>query len=175
MWFFSSCFSSLFLSRLYFLCRVRSGYPVSQYHVTGQEFCRERLQNEKTKRAMGTLTSATGFTNMESDPLEWPPLWSSGQSSWLQIQRSGFDSRHYLIGSLVVTELGYKPECRGFETRWGEILNLPNLSGRTRPWGFTQPVTEMSTGNIKKKCFWGSKVRLVSGADSLTAIYELIV
>jgi hypothetical protein len=25
----------------------------------------------------------------------WPPLWSSGQSSWLQIQRPGFDSRHY--------------------------------------------------------------------------------
>jgi hypothetical protein len=24
-----------------------------------------------------------------------PPLWSSGQSSWLQIQRPGFDSRHY--------------------------------------------------------------------------------
>jgi hypothetical protein len=27
----------------------------------------------------------------------WPPLWSSGQSSWLQIQRSGFDSRRYQI------------------------------------------------------------------------------
>jgi hypothetical protein len=26
-----------------------------------------------------------------------PPLWSSGQSSWLQIQRSGFDSRSYQI------------------------------------------------------------------------------
>jgi hypothetical protein len=26
-----------------------------------------------------------------------PPLWSSGQSSRLQIQRSGFDSRHYQI------------------------------------------------------------------------------
>jgi hypothetical protein len=26
-----------------------------------------------------------------------PPLWSSGQSSWLQIQRSGFDSRRYHI------------------------------------------------------------------------------
>jgi hypothetical protein len=25
--------------------------------------------------------------------LNWPPLWSRGQSSWLQIQRSGFDSR----------------------------------------------------------------------------------
>jgi hypothetical protein len=27
----------------------------------------------------------------------WLPLWSSGQSSWLQIQRSGFDSGHYQI------------------------------------------------------------------------------
>jgi hypothetical protein len=24
-----------------------------------------------------------------------PPLWYSGQSSWLQIRRPGFDSRHY--------------------------------------------------------------------------------
>jgi hypothetical protein len=24
-----------------------------------------------------------------------PPLWSSGQSSWLQIRRPGFDSRHH--------------------------------------------------------------------------------
>jgi hypothetical protein len=24
-----------------------------------------------------------------------PPLWSSGQSSWLQIRRPGFDSRYY--------------------------------------------------------------------------------
>jgi hypothetical protein len=26
-----------------------------------------------------------------------PPLWSSGQSSWLQIQRSGFDPSRYQI------------------------------------------------------------------------------
>jgi hypothetical protein len=32
----------------------------------------------------------------------WPPLWSSSQSSWLQIQRSGFDSRHYQIFWVVV-------------------------------------------------------------------------
>jgi hypothetical protein len=25
----------------------------------------------------------------------WPPLWSSGQSSWLQIRRPGFDFRQY--------------------------------------------------------------------------------
>jgi hypothetical protein len=29
--------------------------------------------------------------------LERPPLWSRGQSSWPQIQRSGFDSRRYQI------------------------------------------------------------------------------
>jgi hypothetical protein len=31
--------------------------------------------------------------------LNWPPLWSSGQSSWLQIRRPEFDSRHYQIFS----------------------------------------------------------------------------
>jgi hypothetical protein len=33
----------------------------------------------------------------------------------------------------------------------------------------------MSTGNIKKVMFLGSKVRLVRGADNLTDIYEPIV
>jgi hypothetical protein len=31
-----------------------------------------------------------------------PPLWSSGQSSWLQIRRPGFDSRHYQKNKKVV-------------------------------------------------------------------------
>jgi hypothetical protein len=31
-----------------------------------------------------------------------PPLWSTGQSSWLQIQTSGFDSRRYQIFWVVV-------------------------------------------------------------------------
>jgi hypothetical protein len=38
-------------------------------------------------------------------------------------------------GSVVVKALEYKPEIRGFESRWGEILNLPNPSGHIRPWG----------------------------------------
>jgi hypothetical protein len=37
--------------------------------------------------------------------------------------------------SLVVKALGYKPEDRGVETLWDEFLNVPNPSGRTRPWG----------------------------------------
>jgi hypothetical protein len=35
-----------------------------------------------------------------------PPLWSSGQSSWLQIRRPGFDSRHYQKKNVVVLERG---------------------------------------------------------------------
>jgi hypothetical protein len=38
-------------------------------------------------------------------------------------------------GSVVVEALCYKPEGRGFDTRRGEFLNLPNPSGRTGPWG----------------------------------------
>jgi hypothetical protein len=38
-------------------------------------------------------------------------------------------------GSVVVKALCYKPEGRGFDTRWGEFSNLPNHSGRTKPWG----------------------------------------
>jgi hypothetical protein len=41
--------------------------------------------------------------------------------------------------------------------------------------GFTQPLTEMSTASIKETMFLWSKVRLVRGADNLTAIYEPIV
>jgi hypothetical protein len=33
----------------------------------------------------------------------------------------------------VVKVLGYKPEGRGFETRWGEILNWPNPSAALDP------------------------------------------
>jgi hypothetical protein len=33
----------------------------------------------------------------------------------------------------------------------------------------------MSIGNVKKIMFVGNKVRLVRGADNLTAIYERIV
>jgi hypothetical protein len=35
-----------------------------------------------------------------------PPLWSSGQSSWLQIQRPGFDSWHYQKKKVVGLERG---------------------------------------------------------------------
>jgi hypothetical protein len=35
-----------------------------------------------------------------------PPLWSSGQSSWQQIRRPGFDSQHYQEKKVVGLERG---------------------------------------------------------------------
>jgi hypothetical protein len=35
-----------------------------------------------------------------------PPLWSSGQSSWLHIRRPGFDSRHYQKKKVVGSGTG---------------------------------------------------------------------
>jgi hypothetical protein len=41
----------------------------------------------------------------------------------------------YVRGSVVAKALCYKPEDRGFDTRRGEFLNVPNPCDRTRPWG----------------------------------------
>jgi hypothetical protein len=40
--------------------------------------------------------SRYAFCPIHRDPV-WPSLWSSCQSSWLQIRRPWFDSRHYQI------------------------------------------------------------------------------
>jgi hypothetical protein len=40
---------------------------------------------------------ALQFTILLYPLLLWPPVWSSGQSFWIQIQRSWFDSRRYQI------------------------------------------------------------------------------
>jgi hypothetical protein len=76
----------------------------------------------------------------------------------------------------VVKVLCYKPEGCGFETRWGEYIffNLPNPFCRTRPLGFIQPVTKISTRS-RKIMFLGSSARPVRGAFNLTAICEPII
>jgi hypothetical protein len=55
------------------------------------------IMNTDTKDVCYVLCSTYFFIF-----LYCPPLWSSGQSSWLQIQRSGFDSRRYQISWKVV-------------------------------------------------------------------------
>jgi hypothetical protein len=53
----------------------------------------------------------SSITTLQNEFCHFSPLlshlWSSGQSSWLQIQRSLFDSRHYRIfGEVPVLERG---------------------------------------------------------------------
>jgi hypothetical protein len=55
----------------------------------------------------------------------------------LQVMKGACDS-------IVAEALCYKPEVRGI------VSNLPNPSGRTMALGSTQPLTEMSTRNLKK-------------------------
>jgi hypothetical protein len=62
----------------------------------------------------------------------------------------------YLLGHEVahlVQALRYKPEGRGFDSRWSHWIFFywRNPSGRTMALGSTQPLTEMSTRNI----LWG--------------------
>jgi hypothetical protein len=52
---------------------------------------------------------------------------------WEAAAVMNFNQPSAIRGSLVVNILDYKPEGREFETRWGEISNLPNPSGRARP------------------------------------------
>jgi hypothetical protein len=48
----------------------------------------------------------------------------------------------------LVEALCYKPECRGFESRWSGFFNWPNSSSRTLTLGSTQPLSEMSSRNL---------------------------
>jgi hypothetical protein len=47
----------------------------------------------------------------------------------------------------MVEALFYNTKGRGFDPRWG-YLSAANPSSRTVTLGFTQPVTEMSTGRF---------------------------
>jgi hypothetical protein len=63
-----------------------------------------------------------------------------GPTYHIQVYKLVSDCRSFNITafprcSVVVKALCYKPEGRRFEIRWGEFLNLPNLSGLSRPWG----------------------------------------
>jgi len=51
----------------------------------------------------------------------------------------------------LVEALRYKPEGRGFDSRWCHWdFSLTYPSGRTMSLGLAQPLTEMSTRNISR-------------------------
>jgi len=55
--------------------------------------------------------------------------------------------------------LGYKPEGRGFNSRWCYWNNWHNPSGRTTTLKLTEPLIDISTTNIS----WGVKVTGAQG------------
>jgi hypothetical protein len=70
--------------------------------------------------------------------LLWPPLWSSGQSSSLQIQRSGFDSQRYQIfWEVVGLERGALSLVSTIEELLGRYSSGSGLE--TRGYGHRDP------------------------------------
>ena len=63
----------------------------------------------------------------------------------LSYTRTFLEMGHAMVQ--LVEALRYKPESRGFNSRWCHF-HLHNPSGRTMALGLTQPLTEMSTRNI---------------------------
>jgi hypothetical protein len=60
-----------------------------------------------------------------------PPLWSNGQSSWLQIQRSGFDFWRYQIFLEVVgLERGPLSLVSTIEELLGRNISFSGLENR---------------------------------------------
>jgi hypothetical protein len=74
-------------------------------------------------------------------------------------------------GIAVIKALSYKMEGRELEIRRSELVffNLPNPSCRSRPWDFTQLLTEMSIRS-RKIMFLASRARPVHRANNHTAI-----
>jgi hypothetical protein len=112
-------------------------------------------------------------------PILWPPLWSSGQSSWLQIQRSWvrFDSRRYQIFwevtglersslNLVSTTeelFGIKSSGSGLENR---------VYGRGDPlrWARDTSIRKSGTNFVEKRRSLG----IVSSRTKATEFYTFL-
>jgi hypothetical protein len=64
------------------------------------------INNNRTNKFLRTIISYRGILYIYKCYVSsfGPLLWSSGQSSWLQIQRPGFDSRHYQKRKVVGLE-----------------------------------------------------------------------
>jgi hypothetical protein len=85
---------------------------------------------------------------------KWTEECSPGASESLSCK--GAEKRTRVAGNEIMhpTSGSLKSEGRGFETRRGGILNLPNPSGRTSP-GVYSASNRNEYRKHKKKCFWG--------------------
>jgi hypothetical protein len=86
-----------------------------------------RLQNQNVRP-----TSSSSAAVTSSDRCVWWRCWTSSQA---HAHTRHLQEHQTFCYATYTQALCYKPEGRGFDSRWGEFLNLPNLSCRTRPWG----------------------------------------
>jgi hypothetical protein len=110
---------------------------------------------------------------------------------WLQLQKlhSEFSVWFYFehdllngaLDGLVVKAPCYKPECRGYETRRGDLFNLPNLSGGTNRlcdlvmrvpgYSFWVQIQKSGLDSLRYQIFW-EVVGLERGPLSLVSTTE---
>jgi hypothetical protein len=103
---------SLFGTVKLLACKCDECHPPKQSFLLSIAYCSHRtyhsvclLTMQRSRRNRNAdVDSSVLLVQRFSDSLpgienlvhsKGPPLWSSGQSSWLQIRRPGFDSRHY--------------------------------------------------------------------------------
>jgi hypothetical protein len=94
-------------------------------------------QDKDQRRAIvNTVMNLRDFREIMGKSLS--PLWSCGQSSWLQNQRSGFDARHYQIfWEVVGQERGPQPREYNWRATWKKYQRLRS---RNREYGRGDPL-----------------------------------
>jgi hypothetical protein len=84
-------------------CRRRELFPESSFLLRiVLTFSGEQLLSRNAITSGHAVPNGLAFHLSKAIPVTGPPLWCRGQSFWLQIQRSGFDSRPYQIFCEVV-------------------------------------------------------------------------
>jgi hypothetical protein len=113
----------------YSRCHYSWIFEVDIYWLIRNSICqlptskKSDLLNKPPRSTLVPVPSCAGLDNSmltfgNVAAVTWPPLWSSGQSSWLQIPWPGFDSRHYQGKKSSGFETGStQPQPR--EYNWG--------------------------------------------------------
>jgi hypothetical protein len=94
LWLQSNSFTTRNDSASHFIVNCHSCFCASYCHHSGLTECSELFVISQASQKNVMFVSWVMYFSQYLTPLR-PPLWSSGQSSWLQIRRPGFDSRHY--------------------------------------------------------------------------------
>jgi hypothetical protein len=109
--------------------------------MSGSKLCSVGWQDGRWMCRRWSSEETCPIDALSSTDCTWPdlglnpgPLLMQCGLLWGKLNAMG--SREWWArGSVVVKALCYKPEGRGFNSWWGEFLNLHNPSGHTRPWG----------------------------------------